>query len=94
MPDLLPLFALAAFPPRNGRSRVAPNWFARHRVGASVILLAFVFGTAWAGVALERTWHTPLASRLIPDLFYLLAFGFWFRGFKRPAGLVSASRTA
>ena len=93
VPNLLLLIALAALLPRNGRPTVASNWFARHRIGASVLLLALVLGAAWAGAAFERTWHTPLASRLIPDLLYLLAFGFWFRDFGQPAGLVSSSRT-
>ncbi len=93
VPNLLLLIALVAFLPRNGRSMVTPNWFARHWVGASVILLPLVLGAASAGAAFERTGHTPLASRLMSDLFYLLAFGFWFRDCGQPAGLVSSSRT-
>lgn len=93
VPNLLLLVALAAFLPRNGRSTVAPNWFARHRIGASVILLALVLGAAWASTAVERTWHMPLASRLISDLFYLLAFGFWLSDLGQRAGLISSSRT-
>ena len=91
--NLLLFVALAAVLPRNAQPAVAPNWSVRDRVGASVILLTLVLGAAWAGIAFERAGHTPLASRLISDLLYLLAFGFWFRDFGRPAGLVSLSRT-
>lgn len=83
----------AVLPNGERPAATAPNWFARHRVGVSVALLAFVLGAAWTGVASGGTGHTSLANQLISDLLYLLAFGFWFRDSGQPAGLVSSSRT-
>ena len=92
MLNLLLFGVLAAVLPRD-QPAAAPNWFARHRVGVSVALLAFLLGAAWTGAAFGRAGHTSLASQRISDLLYLLAFGFWFRDSGRPTGLIPSNRT-